>query len=63
MKKQRRGLDRHNVLQDGWLFSLHVELSTGDVRKAPRASRRPWWCTVSSIIKLDFLADPYTMDP
>ena len=35
------------LVSDGSLASIYM-LWTGEIRKAPRAIRRPWWCILSS---------------
>ena len=41
----------------GGSFASTYKLSPGDVRKAPRHSRRPWWCIASSAFKYEILDD------
>ena len=43
--------------ESGGMFASAWRLSTGEVRKAPRARRSPWFCTGSSIFKMCGFAD------
>ena len=44
-------------VSDG-MFASAWRLSTGEVRKAPRARRSPWFCTGSNILRTCGFADP-----